>query len=119
MPRRRRHGVVAVVALAAVAAAGCQADLGTAGCQITKQTTVPGTPLTLLPDARLDVIGAGYALIGYDPGANAVRWAMGSEGALGTEHAFGLPAGVMNPVFAMAGTPTGAPGDTVLIGYPG
>ncbi|MFL5308192.1 MAG: hypothetical protein ACJ8F1_23455 [Polyangia bacterium] len=119
MPRRRRHGVVAVVALSAVVAAGCQADLGTAGCQITKQTTVPGTPLTLLPDARLDMIGAGYALIGYDPGANAVRWAVGSEGTLGTEHAFGLPTGVMNPVFAMAGTPTGAPGDTVLIGYLG
>ncbi len=65
------------------------------------------------------MIGAGYALIGYDPGANAVRWALGSEGTLGTEHAFGLPAGVMNPVFAMAGTPTGAPGDTVLIGYLG
>lgn len=118
MPRRRRHGVAAAfVGLAA--AAGCQADLGTAGCQITKQTTVPGTPLTLLPDARLDMIGAGYALIGYDPGANAVRWAVGSGGALGTEYAFGLPAGVMNPIFAMAGTPGGEPGDTVLIGYLG
>ena len=134
MPRRRRHGVAApsqqprrgcgaiaaLLALAAVAgSAGCQADLGTAGCQITKQTTLPGTPLTLLPDARLDMIGSGYALIGYDPGANAVRWALGSDGALGTEHAFGLPPGVTNPMFAMAGTPTGTPGDTVLIAYLG
>jgi hypothetical protein len=121
MPRRRRHGVAALVALAlaAAASAGCQEDLGTAGCQITKQTTVPGSPLTLLPDARLDMIGAGYALIGYDPGANAVRWALGADGMLGTEHAFGLPAGVTNPMFAMAGTPGGIPGDTVLIGYLG
>ncbi len=120
MPRRRRHGVTALI-LALVplsgAAAGCQADLGTAGCQIKTQMTVPGTALTLLPDARLDAIGSGYALIGYDRGANAVRWALGAEGTLGPEHAFGLPAGARDPVFAMAGTPAGTPGDTVLIAY--
>ncbi|HVV17678.1 MAG TPA: hypothetical protein VHH90_10770 [Polyangia bacterium] len=125
MPRRRRHGVArsfltaALVALSA-AATGCQEDLGTAGCQITTQTTVPGSPLTLLADARLDMIGGGYALIGYDRAANSVRWAQGgTDGMLGAEHAFGLPAGVTNPVFAMAATPTGAPADTVLIGYLG
>ncbi|HVT08748.1 MAG TPA: hypothetical protein VHO67_14925 [Polyangia bacterium] len=134
MPRRRRHGVAArprqpcrggglfaaLVALATAAgSAACQADLGTAGCQITKQTTLPGTPLTLLAEARLDIIGSGYALIGYDPGSNAVRWALGADGNLGTEHAFGLPPGVTSPMFAMAGTPTGTPADTVLIAYVG
>jgi hypothetical protein len=120
MPRRRRHGVAGLVALTAATAAGCQADLGTAGCEITKQRTLAGSPLTLLADARLDVIGGAYVLIGHDPAANTVRWAtLDGDGTLGNEHAFGLPAGVMNPLFAMAGTPGGTPGDTVLIGYLG
>ncbi len=65
------------------------------------------------------MIGSGYALIGYDPASNAVRWALGSDGTLGTEHAFGLPPGVTSPMFALAGTPAGTPGDTVLIAYVG
>src|SRR6185312_935349 len=132
--RRQRHGLVALsLAVAAVTAAGCQADLGTAGCQIKQQVTLPGSPLTLLHDVRLDVIGSGYVLMGYDPAANAVRWATldAADGTLGEEHAYGLLPGVQDPLFAMAAAPPPAPtsgggdailtgpvaGDTVLIGY--
>jgi hypothetical protein len=116
MPRRRRHGVIALLALVG-AVAGCQADdLGTAGCQIASQKTLAGSPLTLLPHARLDAVGAGYVLIGAD--AQAVRWAsIDVTGAIGTEHAFGLPKGVTSPLFAMAGTTTNSRGDTVLVGW--
>jgi hypothetical protein len=134
-PRRLRwakpssvHAILTAVLALAVggAGAGCQADLGTAGCQIKQQTTLPASPLTLLKDVRLDVIGGNYALIGHDPAANAVRWATldGTTWTMGTEHAYGLPTGVQNPLFAMAAAPvatgqTPVPGDTVLIGYIG
>jgi hypothetical protein len=125
MPRRRRHGVGALLAVAAVVAtAGCQADLGTAGCRITRQVTLPGSALTLLQDARLDVVDGSYVLIGYDSAANVVRWAsLAADGTLGMEHAFGLAADAHNPLFAVAAAPTTSPGgtptpgDTVLIGY--
>jgi hypothetical protein len=117
MPRRRRHGVAALLALVAAGAAGCQAaDLGTAGCQITKQWTLSGSPLTLLPDARLDAVGAGYVLIGSDQ--QAVRWAtLDVNGTLGDPSAFGLPTGVSSPLFAVAGSSTTSRGDTVLVGW--
>jgi hypothetical protein len=121
----------------AAGAAGCEADLGTANCQITQQMTLPGSPLTLLRDVRLDVFGAGtYALLGYDADQNAVRWATllpAPDGSLtlGAEHAYGLPPGAQDPLFAMAAAPRvaqppgsgdavlsgPAPGDTVLIAY--
>lgn len=138
MPRRRRqrHGVVALsLAAAAITAAGCQADQGTAGCQIVQQVTLPASPLTLLPDVRLDVIGPSYALMGYDAAANVVRWATfdPASGTLGAEHAYGLLPGVQDPLYAMAAAPPAAPtsgggdailtgpvpGDTVLIGWMG
>ncbi len=134
MSRRRRHGVVAWLALSAVSAAGCEADLGTAGCRIAHQTTLPGSPLTLLPNARLDVVGAGYVLMGYDAPTNAVRWAtLSTSGTLGTERAYPLPVGVQSALFAVAAAPAAVQppgggdavltgpvaGDTVLIGYVG
>ncbi len=133
MSRGRRHGVVTLLALSA-AAAGCEADPGTAGCRIAHQTTLPGSPLTLLPNARLDVVGPGYVLMGYDMAANAVRWAtLSTSGALGAEHAYALPVGVQSALFAMAAAPAASQnpgsgdailtgpvaGDTVLIGYVG
>ncbi|HXJ21220.1 MAG TPA: hypothetical protein VMT03_13390 [Polyangia bacterium] len=99
--------------------AGCQqADLGTAGCRITQQSTFAGSPLTLLSTARLDAVGSGYVLIGAD--ASAVRWASVSDkGGLGAEHAFGLPMGATSPLFAVAGSSSTSPGDTVLVGWLG
>src|SRR5205814_3981158 len=85
----------------------------------------PGSPLTLLSNVRLDAIGSTYALIGHDQAANAIRWAtLDASGTMGNEHAYGLPIGVQNPLFAMAAAPvatgqTPVPGDTVLIGYIG
>jgi hypothetical protein len=117
MPRRRRHDVVAFgLAALAVGAAACQADVGDAGCQLTRQVTLVGTPLTLLPDARLDQVGDGYFLLGSD-GSN-VRWAaVSADGTLSGEQAQPLPPGVSSAYFAVAGV--AAPGDTVLVGYLG
>jgi hypothetical protein len=120
MPRRRRpHGVIAVLALSGVGL-GCQADLGTAGCIITQQATLAASPLTLLPDARLDAVGSGYVLIGSD-GA-AVRWASltpTQDGLMmGMEHAFGLPSNISSPaLFAVASSSSTSLGDTVLVGW--
>jgi hypothetical protein len=117
MPRRRRHDVVAFGLVAvAYGAAACQAEVGDAGCQLTRQVTLAGTPLTLLPDARLDQVGDGYFLLGSD-GRN-VRWAaVSAEGVLSGEGAQPLPQGVTSAYFAVAGVAT--PGDTVLVGYLG
>ncbi len=117
MPRRRRHDVVALLALV-VAVAACQADTGDAGCQLTNQATLPGTPLTLLQSARLDQIGGGYFLLGTD-GSN-VRWGKVSTaygGMLTGEQAYALPPDATVVYYAMAGVT--APADTVLIGYLG
>ena len=117
MPRRRRHDVVAFgLAALAVGAAACQADAGDAGCQLTRQVTLAGTPLTLLQDARLDQVGQGYYLLGSD-GSN-VRWAaVSAEGILSDEEAQPLPPGVTSAYYAVAGVRT--PGDTILVGYLG
>jgi hypothetical protein len=136
MPRRgrQRHGLaICSLAAAAVIAAGCQSDVGTAGCQISTQLTLPGSPLTLLHGVRLDLVGSKYALMGYDSAQNAVRWAMLdlANETLEPEHAYGLPPGAQDPLFAMAAAPPPAqtpgggdailtgpvPADTVLIGY--
>ena len=121
MPRRRRHDVVscpfaALVAALAFGAGGCQADPGDAGCQLTLQVTLAGTPLTLLSDARIDQVGGGFFLLGSD--GNNVRWAaLGADGTLGSQQAFPLPAGVTSAYYAVAGLQS--PGDTVLLAYLG
>jgi hypothetical protein len=110
--------VTATAALtAALTTVACQADVGDANCQLKQQVVLAGSPgsqLLLLPNARLDQVGAGFVLIGSD--ATAVRWAaLAADGTLATEQAFELPAGATSPVYAVAGLTT--PGDTVLIGY--
>ena len=100
----------------ALGAAACQSEVGDAGCQLTRQVTLAGTPLTLLADARLDQVGDGYFLLGSD-GRN-VRWAaVSAQGVLSGEEAQPLPSGVTSAYFAVAGVTT--PGDTVLVGYLG
>jgi hypothetical protein len=117
MPRRRRHDVVAFgLAALAVGTGACQADVGDAGCQLTTQVTLAGTPLTLLQDARLDQVGERYFLLGSD--RTSVRWAaLSAGGTLTGEEAYALPPGVTSAYFAVAGVQT--PGDTVLVGYLG
>jgi len=115
MPRRRRHDVIAFTTAAlTLALAGCDADVGDAGCQITEEVTLPGTPLTLLSNARLDQVAGGYFLLGNDQ--TTVRWGkLDASGNLSEEQAFALPTGVTQAYYAMAGAAT--PGDTVVIGY--
>ena len=117
MPRRRRHDVVAFgLAALAVGVAACQAESGDAGCQLTQQVTLAGTPLTLLQDARLDQVGDGYFLLGTD--GTSVRWgALSADGALTGEQAYALPMDVSSAYFAVAGV--NSPGDTILVGYLG
>ncbi len=94
--------------------AGCQSSVGDAGCQLTQVTVLPGSPLTLLPDARLERVGDGFVLIGSD-GAT-VRWAsLTATGVLGPERSLTLPPGATSPRFAVAGTTTA--GDRVLVAY--
>ena len=117
MPRRRRHDVVVFgLAALAVGVAACQAESGDAGCQLTQQVTLAGTPLTLLQDARLDQVGDGYFLLGTD--GTSVRWgALSADGALTGEQAYALPMDVSSAYFAVAGV--NSPGDTILVGYLG
>jgi hypothetical protein len=115
MPRRRRYDVIALLpAVLTLALAGCDADVGDAGCQITHEATMPGTPLTLLGNARLDQVGAGYFLLGNDQ--TMVRWGnVDAGGTLSGEQAFALPTGVTQAYYGVAGAATA--GDTVVIGY--
>ena len=91
----------------------CQTDVGTAGCQVTLEVPLPGSPLTLLQDARLDVVGDGFFLVGSD-GTNVMWASLGANGALGAEHAVGIPAGASQTVFAFA--QNAAPADTLIVG---
>jgi hypothetical protein len=79
---------------------------------------LPGGPLTLLPDARLDRLRDRYVLIGADEanlGGN-VRWATldAAAGQLGAEHTTLVETAHKGLWFALAGT--AAPGDAVLAG---
>jgi hypothetical protein len=104
----------AVLALIASTLAGCQTDAGDAGCKLASTFVLPGSPLTLIRDARLDRVGDGFVLIGND-GAN-VRWAsLTSAGVLGAEQALSLPPGAMSPRFALAGKAAAA--DSLLLAY--
>jgi hypothetical protein len=128
MPRRRRGLAALAVAAAATAAGatGCQSDTGSAGgaCQLAEEVTLPGSPLTLLPSARLDQVRQGYVLLGADD--TSVRWAPldGTTGALGTERS----AAVATAVAAAGGARLGlwygvsggtTPGDAVLLAVGG
>jgi hypothetical protein len=122
MSRRRRgvsDAVVALLTAASAGLAGCQAEAGDADCELTQEVVLagaPSSPLLLLPSARLDQVGDAFFLIGSD--GTAVRWAaLAADGTLSPEQAFSLPAGVTDPIYAVAGL--AAPGDTVLIGYLG
>lgn len=97
-----------------VGVAGCETDGGNAGCQLTQVVVLADSPLTLLPDARLDRVGDDFVLIGSD--GKAVRWAsLSRNGVLGAEHAVTLPVGAAAPRFALAGT--NQPADRVLVSY--
>jgi hypothetical protein len=93
--------------------AGCQTNVGDAGCRINKQIALEPTPLTQLRDARLEPVGDGFVLIGHDD--TAVRWAPVTWSmGLGSEQTLPLPDGARKPMYALGGKD--APGDTLHVG---
>jgi hypothetical protein len=114
---RRAVSLVAFAGLGGLTLAACQTDPHSSSCDFQQQTAQPGSPLTLLPGARLDRIGNGFVLLGWDAGARRVRWApVSGAGQLGSEHSAALATeATAGPWFGVAGR--SAPGDTILIAY--
>jgi hypothetical protein len=119
MPRRSGHDLnarAAALFATAAALAGCQSgDPILDSCQMSKQAVVPGSPLSLLPHARLDRVGSGFALTGADGTGGTVRWATfdPAAGALGPEHELPLIAGAAGPWLVIASEKS--TGDTLLV----
>ena len=120
MPRRS-GGLSARVAISTVALAlggACQSNPTTiSGCAIAQDVIAPGSALTLLPHARLDPLGSGFALVGADADGATARWAAfdATAGALGAEASAPLPTGAAGPWLALASGK--APGDTLLSAF--
>jgi len=130
MPRRSGHdlnalgadrlaGAVALLStLATLATAGCQtSNTSISGCAIAADVAVPGTALTLLPHARLDRLGAGFALLGADADGATARWATfdPTAGSLGAEASAPLPSAAAGPWLALASGKSS--GDTLLAAF--
>jgi hypothetical protein len=117
MPRRPGRlgaGLGVLAGLGSALAGACTtSSTGTGGCQINRQAEMPATPLTLLPDARLDTVGDGYMLSGV-PDHTTVRWAaIDSAGAMGQEHQLAVAEAPGGPWRAF--TSGQQPGDTLLV----
>jgi len=123
MPRRPGHdlgvaGHLATLAGLALNAAACQTSdaTGVASCQIAQEVSAPGSPLTLLADARLErVATSSFVLTGFDADRATARWVNydPAAGALGAEHALALQTAAAGPWLAIA--TQSAPGDTLLV----
>lgn len=117
----RQLGALALAAVGPVFA-GCPSDPVKSTCQVetqevtvAHQTVPPAMSLMLLPDARLDVVGDAFVLLGTD-GSN-VRWAvLGKDGVVvGDEQSIAVPPHSAGPWFAVAGT--SAPRDHVVVAF--
>jgi hypothetical protein len=92
----------------------CQTDSHSATCDLQQQVAQAGSPLTLLPGARLDKVADGFMLMGQQGGV--LRWApVTAGGQVGAEQSADIPASVAGPWFAAGGKDF--PGDTILIVY--
>lgn len=113
----RAHLSRALLSVAGLAAAGAcgGGDSNTTSC-VLEQHTLAGTPLTLLPDARLDAVGDAFVLLGSDATGSKVRWArLSHAGGLGAEHEIDVPEHDAGPWFAVAGS--AAPMDRLIVAY--
>jgi hypothetical protein len=122
MSRRSGHDLnvttarCAALVAAALGASACRsADTGDAGCEIAQQVDVPGSPLTLLPDAVLVRTGTALTLVAADAAGPTVRWASFDPvaGALGAERSMPLPVGAAPPWVTVSSAKD--PGDTLLV----
>lgn len=113
MFHRSSLGVAGLAAL--VAMGGCGGGDSTSTTCVLEQHRIDGSDLTLLSDARLDVVGDAFVLIGTD-GAT-VRWAnLSHEGVLGPQHQYDLTdAHLAGPWAALAGSD--AAGDRLLVAF--
>jgi len=109
-----RVSALGAVALALAAASGCGGGDGMTTTCVLDQHPIAGSPLTLLPDARLDAVGDHFVLLGSDE--TMVRWATLSQtGTLGAEHEIQVPEHDAGPWFAVAGS--AVPGDRLIVAY--
>lgn len=110
----RRTPSLAALLVTAVAAAACPSNPTPSSCVI-EQHRFPGSPLTLLPDARLDRIGDTFVLLGTD--GNDVLWAaLNADGTMGPEHVYQLTQPHLGPpLFAVAGA--SAAMDRLVVAY--
>jgi hypothetical protein len=83
---------------------------------VSREVALPDTtPLSLLPNVRVDRVGDGVVLIGADADNATVRWlAIDANGVPGAEHALALPADTTAVHYAMGGV--SAAGDRVIVG---
>ena len=89
-----------------------------AGCQVTRQLVLPGTtPLTLLPDVRIDRVGDGLRADRRDDDT-AVRWAISTRPGPRRGAVVPLPRRHASSVLRRSPAPD-APGDTLLVGLLG
>jgi len=114
----RPSGVSALaVVMLALPLAACQSDPPPSGCRLSKEVALIGTPLTLVPDARMDWIGDRFELIGYQDGT--LRWAgLDVNGLESVEFGVPVPAAPapgMGAGFAVAGRQSRA--DSVVVAY--
>jgi hypothetical protein len=105
---------VALLAASVLGAACTASNTGTGGCSFTQQAELPATPLTLLPDARLDTVADGFMLSGVTDQGMTVRWAaVDGSGAMGQEQALSLPTSGDGRWLTF--TSDKQPGDTLLL----
>jgi hypothetical protein len=96
--------------LLAVAMLGCSSD-APPGAAVTKDVTLPDSPLTRLQKVSLIRAGGNFTLAGYD--GSVVRWGrLTPDGVLTEEAGFALAQPVVGPVFGA--TTKAIPGDQLV-----
>jgi len=98
--------------LLAVALLGCSSD-PPPGAAVTKDVTLPDSPLTRMPNVSLMRAGDSFTLAGYDSASGQVRWGrLSLDGTLSEEAGFALAQPLVGPVFAATKKTT--PGDQLV-----
>ncbi|HEY4185221.1 MAG TPA: hypothetical protein VGP07_09140 [Polyangia bacterium] len=97
-----------------VPSGGCGGNSLPASCTLTT-TPLEGNALTLMSDARMDLVGAGFVLLGTD-GANVLWETIDVIGTAGPLLTVALPTHTDGPWFGVVGT-AASPGSQVVVVY--